>query len=111
MPHAARAAFVAGLQTDTQTGRQPRLMTWDELRACQQAGVTFGSHGMWHAHLPTIQDDALLDDEITGSRKRISEELDKAPDSFCFPRGFAVADAWLWFATAAIDLHCCARIR
>ena len=68
-------------------------MDWDQIRACQVAGVTFGSHGMWHSHLPTIEDESLLREEINGSRRRMHEELGVAPSIFAMPSGFYDARA------------------
>ena len=86
--HIQRNAFVSRLHEDLGHGLKNRLMNWDQIRACRDAGVRIGSHGMWHSHLTTIADDCILQEEIGRSRQRIEEELGEAPGVFAVPSGF-----------------------
>lgn len=88
LSHEVRSPFVGKLRNALRHPPVGRLMGWDEIRACQADGVEIGSHSLWHSHLPTIDDEALLRDEIAGSRRRIFEELGEYPSIFAFPSGF-----------------------
>ena len=88
MKHSIRSAFVAELSDALGGAQRNYLMGWDQIRACQAAEVRIGSHGMWHNHLPTIEDEATLREEIVDSRRRIFEETGVTPDIFAFPSGF-----------------------
>ncbi|MBC7489143.1 MAG: polysaccharide deacetylase family protein [Glaciimonas sp.] len=88
LSHAVRSPFINKLKNALRKPPVGRLMEWDEIRACQLAGVEIGSHSLWHSHLPTIDNEAVLRDEIAGSRRRIFEELGEYPSVFAFPSGF-----------------------
>ncbi len=61
------------------------FMTWDDLRALQQAGMTIGSHSRTHPML-TVRG-VPLNAEIDGSREDIMRHLGTAPDFFAYPYG------------------------
>jgi peptidoglycan/xylan/chitin deacetylase (PgdA/CDA1 family) len=62
------------------------LMTWDAIGKLVDEGVTLGSHGRTHAHLPRL-DDAALADELRVSADEIQRAISLRPSSFCFPFG------------------------
>jgi peptidoglycan/xylan/chitin deacetylase (PgdA/CDA1 family) len=62
------------------------LMTWDTIRTLVDDGLTLGSHGRTHAHLPGL-DDAVLAEEVRGSADDIQRAISVRPGSFCFPFG------------------------
>lgn len=88
LEHSERMEYVLRLRKDLSPEHVSELMTWDQIRVCQAAGVRFGSHSLSHAHLPTIRDQRVLIDEIQGSRLRIADELGEEPALFAFPSGF-----------------------
>lgn len=78
----------------TPIGTDDKVMTWDELRALQAAGMTIGSHTRTHPSLPRYH--AALHNEVAMSREDIAQHLGKAPDFFAYPFGDwdAASEAW-----------------
>jgi peptidoglycan/xylan/chitin deacetylase (PgdA/CDA1 family) len=62
-------------------------MDWDELRALADAGWEVGSHTRSHPRLSQLADDAVLADELEGSRAACSEALGRPCDSIAYPYG------------------------
>jgi peptidoglycan/xylan/chitin deacetylase (PgdA/CDA1 family) len=62
------------------------LLSWSELRQLADAGWEIGSHTRTHARLTEL-DDATLADELSGSRMRCEEMLDRPCRSFAYPYG------------------------
>ena len=69
----------------TPIGLDPKVMTWDQLRELQDAGMTIGSHTRTHPILPDYH--AALNNEVVMSRADIAEHLGRAPDFFAYPFG------------------------
>jgi peptidoglycan/xylan/chitin deacetylase (PgdA/CDA1 family) len=69
----------------------PAYMTWNQLRALQDAGMTIGSHTRSHQMLthPSV----LLTDEVEKSREDIQQHLGTTPDFFAYPYGVSDARA------------------
>lgn len=68
---------------------QYRAMTWDQVRACGQAGATFGPHTVSHPILSQLEDsEAEL--EIAASWRAVSKETEAAVPVFCYPNGTAL---------------------
>ena len=63
-----------------------RTMAWDQLRTLSAEGVTIGSHGVSHAHLPSL-DDGDLTRELEEAKQRIGDEIGQAPSGFAYPFG------------------------
>ncbi|MFQ5984613.1 MAG: polysaccharide deacetylase family protein [Alphaproteobacteria bacterium] len=61
-------------------------MTWDQIRELAASGVTIGSHGAAHAHMPFEDRETNLQD-LLKSRRRIEEEVGSPPDLFAYPYG------------------------
>ena len=61
-------------------------MTWDTIRRLVDEGLTLGSHGRTHAHLPDL-DDVAIAAEVTGSADDIHCATSIRPRGFCFPFG------------------------
>ena len=61
-------------------------LTWDELRAHQERGVFFGSHGVSHDHLTRLGDDELRR-ELTESKQRLEHELGRPCLELAYPYG------------------------
>jgi peptidoglycan/xylan/chitin deacetylase (PgdA/CDA1 family) len=65
---------------------QLATMTWDDLRRLAARGVRVQSHGVAHAHLTTLSDDAL-ERELDASKRRIEEEVGAECVDFAYPYG------------------------
>ncbi|MFQ5646298.1 MAG: polysaccharide deacetylase family protein [bacterium] len=65
-------------------------LTWDEIREMSREGMEFGSHTVNHPLLSRLND-ADLAFELSESRKRIQEEINKEADIFCYPVGLPFA--------------------
>jgi peptidoglycan/xylan/chitin deacetylase (PgdA/CDA1 family) len=59
-------------------------MTWDEIRAMDQAGMDIESHSETHPKLTKISADKALQ-EIAGSKKTLETELGHTIDSIAYP--------------------------
>ena len=66
----------------------PALVSWQQLREMQQAGVfDVGSHTRNHFRLLTSLPEAIAADEIIASKTRLEAELGRPVTSFCYPNG------------------------
>ena len=63
----------------------PKL-TWDDLRAMQQAGFEIGSHTINHTSLGQA-DSEIITQEVRGSLDALNQHLGQAPRPFSFPWG------------------------
>jgi peptidoglycan/xylan/chitin deacetylase (PgdA/CDA1 family) len=59
----------------------------EELRVMAEAGVELGAHTRTHADLGAIDDEAVLYDEIVGSKRDLEEITGKPVKYFAFPYG------------------------
>jgi peptidoglycan/xylan/chitin deacetylase (PgdA/CDA1 family) len=66
-------------------GKDSKLMTWQQLRELQAAGMTIGSHTRTHPVLPDYH--AALHNEVEMSRADIDQHLGHAPDFLAYPFG------------------------
>jgi len=66
------------------TGRAS--LDWVEVRAMQDAGITFGSHTLHHTLL-TRAEPAIAEREIQESRRELTERLGAPPVGFAYPWG------------------------
>jgi peptidoglycan/xylan/chitin deacetylase (PgdA/CDA1 family) len=82
----------------TPIGMDRKLMTWEQLRELQAAGMTVGSHTRTHPVLPDYH--AALHNEVELSRADIAEHLGRAPDFFAYPFGEWDAESAAWARTA-----------
>src|SRR5689334_6497898 len=82
----------------TPIGTDRKLMTWEQLRALQAAGMTVGSHTRTHPILPDYH--AALHNEVAMSRADIAQHLGRAPDFFAYPFGAWDAQSAAWARTA-----------
>ncbi|HEX2686835.1 MAG TPA: polysaccharide deacetylase family protein [Kofleriaceae bacterium] len=62
------------------------IMTWDQVRALERAGMTIESHTRHHRVLETLDDDALYD-ELVGSRSDFERELGHPVQAIAYPVG------------------------
>ena len=88
--------FVATAYIDGETGRlderfrlrygQQKPMTWEQLRTMQSWGMEIGSHTVSHPRFVRIED-AEVQRELSESKARMEEELQREIKSFSFPYG------------------------
>jgi peptidoglycan/xylan/chitin deacetylase (PgdA/CDA1 family) len=67
------------------------LCTWDELRDLEAGGISVQSHGVEHVSLSKLEGDAL-DAELSESKRRLEDALEKTIEMFAFPYGDGGAD-------------------
>ncbi len=69
-------------------GAPRTMLSWDEIRRMQAAGIRFGSHTRSHVVLDQL-DPAAAEDEVVGSQRSLEAELgpDGASPSTALPRG------------------------
>ena len=102
------------------------LMSWDEIRALDAAGMDIESHSRRHRVLQTLAPHALAD-ELAGSRADIERRVGRAPQAIAYPVGRPIAQdptiraevaragyrlgftnvghaTWLWRGTDPLDL-------
>ena len=65
---------------------QLATMTWDDLRAHAERGVTISSHGVSHAHLTQLSDNEVRR-ELTESKQELEDRLGRACSDFAYPYG------------------------
>jgi peptidoglycan/xylan/chitin deacetylase (PgdA/CDA1 family) len=66
------------------------IMTWDHVRALARAGMDVESHGRRHRVLKTL-DDAMLADELAGSRADLEAALGRSVRAIAYPVGRSIA--------------------
>ena len=62
-------------------------MTWDEIKALDEAGMQIGCHTLTHPYLQRIRDDEKLQREILGAKRVIEKHIGKPITSFAYPFG------------------------
>jgi len=93
LPNQARLALIRELSERTETEipeaapREYASLTWGAVRAMSEDGIEFGAHTKTHPILPQVESDAVLEQEILGSKTRIEEELSTQCKHFCYPNG------------------------
>jgi peptidoglycan/xylan/chitin deacetylase (PgdA/CDA1 family) len=66
------------------------IMSWDQVRALEAAGMDVESHGRRHRVLQTL-DDRELTDELTGSKVELEAQLGRPIRAVAYPVGRSVA--------------------
>lgn len=82
----ARLAAEAGVELPAAAPPRYAPMTWDDARAWEARGISFGAHTVSHPIL-TRTDDAQSEREIRGSWERLGQELRRPVPIFCPPNG------------------------
>ena len=62
----------------------PGYLTWDGVRALDQAGMEIGSHTATHPRLADLPDGKVLE-ELTASKEKLEAELHKPVDLLAYP--------------------------
>ncbi len=63
------------------------FLTWDQVRAMNDTGMTIGGHTESHPYLPDIHDPAQLRKEIIGGKHIIENQIHQKIDLFAYPFG------------------------
>ena len=66
--------------------KEMETMRWDELRQLVERGVEIGSHTATHGHLTRLSD-RELNDELSGSRSHLEDELRRPCRFLAYPYG------------------------
>lgn len=72
--------------TGYMAGREGYL-NWDQVRLMSRNGIDFGGHTRNDVYLPSVEDPAVLWDEIAGSKEDIERNTGKEARYFCYPTG------------------------
>lgn len=83
----------------------PGHVSWEHVREMRRHGMEFGSHGLTHAKMTTLDKRQALD-ELTCSRQTIEDHLGEAVTAFSFPYGYYDADL-IKLAASAGYTACC----
>ena len=83
-----RLAAAAEVDLPDQPPEAYAPMTWDQLRACERRGMTFGPHTVTHPVLSRVSDERSRW-ELTESWRRLREEASAPVPVFCYPNGRA----------------------
>jgi peptidoglycan/xylan/chitin deacetylase (PgdA/CDA1 family) len=79
---------VADVSLPARPPKQYRVLQWEELRSAEARGLRFGAHTMTHPILSQC-DERKASIELTGSIRRVQDELDNPSGVFCYPNGRA----------------------
>lgn len=89
VPNKKRNEIVQTFTTGFDDVQMPEnlMMTWEEIKQLQSAGVQIGSHSVSHPPLATIEDENELKTELLDSALRIKEMTGKFPSTISYPVG------------------------
>lgn len=76
----------AGIELPSPPPPEYAAMNWEQLRACQAAGIEVGGHTMTHAYLPAL-DEAALRHEVGDAKAMLESRLDQPLQTFAYPNG------------------------
>lgn len=76
------------LEIPDRVPEQYKAMNWDQVRACESLGATFGPHSVSHPILSRV-DASRSDREISASWQAVATGTDAAVPIFCYPNGTA----------------------
>lgn len=62
------------------------MLSWEEIFELKNLGWDFQSHGVHHYPVIGLPDE-MLEEEVSGSKKRLEDRLDEPVDFFCYPYG------------------------
>ena len=65
---------------------EPEMLTWEQVREMEAAGIDFGSHTVTHPMLTTV-DEHRARVELTDSLDRLRREVRRPSRWFCYPKG------------------------
>jgi len=81
-----RLAAEADIEIPVQAPADYAAMSWDQLRACEELGTTFGPHSVTHPILAQVSDERSSC-ELAESWNRLQQEAKHPIPVFCYPNG------------------------
>jgi peptidoglycan/xylan/chitin deacetylase (PgdA/CDA1 family) len=81
-----RLSQMAGVKIPEAPPLQYQPMTWDQLRECEDLGMSFGPHTVTHPVLSRTTNEQS-EAEIVNSWSRLREEASRPVPLFCYPNG------------------------
>ncbi len=78
-------------QHDVAAGQPLEVNTVESIRALANCGVTIGAHTRWHPSLATLDDPAVLHDEVVTATHELSGIIGRPVRHFAFPFGTVAA--------------------
>ncbi|MBT5434697.1 MAG: polysaccharide deacetylase family protein [Rhodospirillaceae bacterium] len=82
---AAGLPFTVFVNTDS-VGQVGGVLTWDDVRTLEAAGVTIGAHGAGHAHMAFL-DRGAMEEDLVRMTSTFLQELGYVPRLFAYPYG------------------------
>ncbi|RYY40082.1 MAG: hypothetical protein EOO08_07020 [Chitinophagaceae bacterium] len=86
-PREPRLALIRSLEEELGQSANYRMMNWDEVRQCAEAGIEVGCHTYTHDVISTITDAELLHKEITLSKLEMEAQLRRPVTLVSLPNG------------------------
>lgn len=83
---AAGLPFTLFVSSEPVDQQNPNYMTWDDVRALQEAGVEIGHHTHTHLHMIEAGQDGAMRD-VNMATARFESELGEKPTYFAYPYG------------------------
>jgi peptidoglycan/xylan/chitin deacetylase (PgdA/CDA1 family) len=96
---------VNGWDTAGELAGRP-LLSWPDIEALQEGGITVGAHTRHHPALTEIPDDQL-EGEVAGSRADLTRQLGRSVELFAYPHGRHDARVQTAVAGAGYLCACC----
>lgn len=78
--------LVSKLQVSNRRDQAGVMLSWDEVLAMSQGGISFGSHTVTHPIMTTLPVGRMAE-EIAASKKVLEEKLGKTVTTFAYPKG------------------------
>ena len=75
-------------QADTTAGFQMEMLTWDQIREMNSAGIEFGAHTVNHPIMAILPPEEQQE-EISEAKRRIEKETGRSVHFFAYPNGEA----------------------
>ena len=86
LPQEKRSEIVKAIEEKTQYGRQPFMMSKEQILELHGSGVTIGAHTCSHPILKNLNDD-VAEAEIARSKEILEDMLKDKVDYFAYPNG------------------------
>ncbi len=67
--------------------KENKMLSWEDVRELETAGITFGSHTRSHLFLNGFQSENIVYDELQGSKRDIEKNLKSEIKTFAYPGG------------------------